>query len=170
MTNDTKTQAIAAVREALKKSNLCANIAYNLGQHRDDSAALFQTIKEADDSRREAMDALAALEASIPIEGGSEEKPNQKPMAFNTPSGSWWILGSNGWPRRATEQEIIAAETAPRAEEGKLTDIPDLADKLTAHLAKMKLPTDPHGWKVIVRIALIGALEKHLATKEDQTT
>ena len=72
---------------------------------------------------------------------------------------------------RVLPRVVAFIKAHPRAEEGgKLTDIPDLADKLTAHLAKIKLPADPHGWKVIVRIALIGALEKHLATKGDQTT
>jgi len=37
-------------------------------------------------------------------------------------------------------------------------DIVAMAEDLTAHLAKMQLPTDPHGWKTIVRIALIGRL------------
>jgi hypothetical protein len=50
----------------------------------------------------------------------------------------------------------LAQPSAPTA------DVHAIAEDLTAHLAKMSLPTDPHGWKVIVRIALIARLTKLL--------
>lgn len=51
----------------------------------------------------------------------------------------------------------------------KPVDIPAMADELTKHLAKMKLPTDPHGWKTIVRIALIGKLSTLTAMGKEDT-
>ena len=147
-------EAIAAVREALD------NELRNLHDDRR-----FTGHKRPVDDRIEALhrakENLAAI-ASLPIEGGDIELTSAE-EAFIRVGRSKGINFTSG-------EEMMQIQLAPRAENGKLTDIPDLADKLTAHLAKIKLPADPHGWKVIVRIALIGALEKHLATKGDQTT
>jgi hypothetical protein len=67
----------------------------------------------------------------------------------------------DGYLRSMREEAMDSARSTPQPS-APTVDIHAMAEDLTAHLAKMSLPTDPHGWKVIVRIALIGRLTKLL--------
>lgn len=46
--------------DALRKNSLACNVAYNLGQHREDSEQIMRTVREADDARRLALQSLDA--------------------------------------------------------------------------------------------------------------
>lgn len=58
------------IREALDQGSLCSNVAYNLGQHREDSEQILGTVRKFDELRLAALASLKSLdgqaEPSVP--------------------------------------------------------------------------------------------------------
>ncbi len=50
------------IREALDQGSLCSNVAYNLGQHREDSEQILGTVRKFDELRRAALASLKSLD------------------------------------------------------------------------------------------------------------
>ena len=50
------------IREALDQGSLCSNVAYNLGQHREDSEQILGTVRKFDELRLAALASLKSLD------------------------------------------------------------------------------------------------------------
>lgn len=63
----TKTPVELAI-EALEQGKLCANVAYNLGQNREDSESILGTVRKFDDLRLAALSSLKSMEPRLTLQ------------------------------------------------------------------------------------------------------
>ncbi len=54
--------------EALEQGKLCANVAYNLGQHRKDSESILGTVRRFDELRLSALASLKSIKSRLTVD------------------------------------------------------------------------------------------------------